>query len=120
MQRIDRESGAPGAPALPETAGPAGTPAKNGRRRTRLIVSRQEAFAIVTRVAHESGVAIDDLLGEGSARAVCHARQRVYLEIRRAGASYRRIGLLMQRSHAAILHGVRRAEARGQAGEGAR
>jgi chromosomal replication initiation ATPase DnaA len=120
MQRIDRESGAPGAPARGEAAGLGRTPATGRRRRSRAIVSRQEAFAIVTRIASESGVAIDDLLGEGSARAFCQARQRVYLEIRRAGASYRRIGLLMQRSHAAILHGVRRAEARELAGRGAR
>lgn len=68
---------------------------------------------IAERVALETGVSFEDIMGRGKTMAVCAARFRVYAEAADAGVPYAAIGRAMGRDHSSVIAGAARHRARG-------
>lgn len=68
---------------------------------------------IVRTVAAEHGLTTDEIRGMERRHKLAPARQKLMLELRRAGLSYPRIAMLMSgRNHRSIMWGVKRAQER--------
>lgn len=64
---------------------------------------------MVAQVARKHGLSASDLVGPSRVRAVCVARWKAMKVLRDKGRSLSSIGRVLNRNHATIAHGLRRA-----------
>jgi chromosomal replication initiation ATPase DnaA len=73
---------------------------------------RRMAIALSQHWAWEYGISPSDIFGYSRRANIAEARQRVYLECSKAGATLAAIGRAMNRDHTTIMHGVSAARKR--------
>jgi hypothetical protein len=72
-------------------------------------MSKATTTELIEKVGAATGVTREQMLGHSRFPVYCRARFAVYYLARRQGHSYPLIGTRMNRDHATVIHGVKRA-----------
>lgn len=74
-----------------------------------LRARRELAQEVATRLAEETGIPAQVILGRSRYRAVVKARHQVMVELWRQGMSTTEIGSVLDRDHTTVMHGLQKA-----------
>lgn len=69
-------------------------------------MSTAEATAVCEQISRQTGIPMEELLGESRQRYIIEARDKVIFMLHRKGYSAAKIGRMMQRDHSSILHSL--------------
>lgn len=65
-----------------------------------------EATAVFERISRQTGISMNELLGESRQRYIIEARDKIIFILHGKGYSAAKIGRLMQRDHSSILNSL--------------
>ena len=72
----------------------------------RVRISLDRARAVLAAVSEDTGVSVDDLIGDARHARVATARKEAYRRLLDVGLSYSAVARLMQRHHTTVMAGV--------------